>query len=690
MSEVSSIQQKLTEILTTQKFTDLKVYQDPKIWSKMTKDERELLGKLLILHAKDKLKKGDKTAFKTFTMATKAAPRNANVFFQKGLAFCSQRNPRHLLSACRAFEKATRLEANFVDAWSNWAYTLLSLGEINADVDILLDALKKFEITETLLSTRKKKRRASLYWNWGHCWHALGKLSGEAVDISNALAKYKKAEALGLDLTDFWVDYGNAFAEQATLLGKNELFLEVVRMFDKAVQKDPNDFEGWFSIGCSYMRLYESNFYEEYYNLADNAFEKASEIYTKSSTVWLCWGQLMQTAAKVTHDMDKMVDSIIRFIEADQCEPNHPIILCRLAESLMNLGAYEESYQDLAEAEEKILRSIQLCPENPEFWYFYARCLVEKGRYFADKEFYVKAIENYEHGYSLNPTLKLFHYGIALAYFELYGLTENEESLSQSLKHYNFLDDEENELPAHFWLDWGNALSKYGEKTHDKQYIESALKKYEKAINLMGNEFERHPIMLETLFQYSISLDLLGDMYNEPAFYEKAIQLLNCLLNFQPQFPCARYQLALIYSHHGELLSDVESFEKSNEQFQIVLDENPEDESAWNDWAITLLNLANLISDPGKEDYVHHLYAIAETKLNHALSLGNLSSYYNMAGYFSLINNFQGALDCLEKAYYLQALPSIEEIMNDDWLIELRQTDQFRDFFSRLISNKID
>lgn len=689
MSEVSSVQKKLKEILSSQKYAELKSYQDPKSWNKMTKDERELLGKLFIMHGKDLLRKGDKTALKTFNLATKAAPKCAKIFFQKGLAYSTQeQNTRSLNSACRAFEKATKLEPDYVDAWCNWAYTLLLLGENKSDSEILQKALEKFAHSETLLSARKKKRRAALFWHWGHCWHILGKLSGEAIDISQALDKYAQSEALGLNATEFWIDYGNACAEQASLLGRPELFHEVIQLFFRAVEKDPKDFEAWFSIACSFMRLYEDELNDDYFERGNDAFEQAAEIFSKNSSLWLCWGQLMLTSGKLTQDMDKIFDSSLKFEEADACEPGHPVILCRWAESLMSLGSYHENFQLIAQAQEKIKQSVDIDPLNPEGWYFYGRCLVELGRYFADPKKYIDALEKYRYGFSLNKSLKLFHYGMAVAYFELAEAAGDENALKQSLKHYSKLEEEVETLPPQFWLDWGVALKRYGDHSNQRHYVEAAMAKFEEAISMLGEDVEKEPLLFDCLFHYAQSLDLLGDMYDEPAFYEKAIQLFLHINHLSPDFVSGRYHLALSYAHLGELVSDIECLERSIEHFEAVVKEDPENEAAWNDWGISLLNLANLADDPSRPDYINDLLIEAEDKLHHAVALGNVNAYYNMAGYYSLTDNMPASLEYLEKAYQAHAMPMIDDVMHDEWLDRVRHTDEFRLFLSKLLNEK--
>ncbi len=688
MGKVSSVQKKLKEMLTSLNFGELKTYQDPTMWESMSTDERELLGNLFVMQGKDQLEKGDKSGLKAFDMAAKAAPKNAEILYQKGLAYSLQdNNKRCLASACRAFEKATKLKPEYIDAWLEWAYSALHLGKMKADPEILHGALDKFERAESLLKKKRKGSRATMNWHWGHCWHMIGKLSGEAIDLSKALDKYKKADSLGLDMTEFWIDYGNAFAEQASLLGKSELFLEVVELFQKAVERDPEDFEAWLSIACSYMRLYEDALDEDYFYLANDAFDRASEIFSGSSSLYLCWGQLLLASGKFTHDMDKVFEAAIKFEQADECERDHPVILCRWSEALMNLGSVHDSYQMISEAHEKIKRSAEIDSDSPETWYFYGRCLVEMGRYFSDTKYYIEGIEKYQHGFSLDKSLKLFHYGMGIAYFELSSLSGDESAIRQALKHYSQLEEEADQLPPQFWVDWGHALFKYGENSMQKHYVEAAMHKYEEAMSILGDDVEKEPLLIDCLYHYGLSLDLLGDMYDEPTFYEKSIQIFSYLMQVNPGFLVARYHLALSYSHLGELVSDVEYLQRSSEEFEAIVQEDPENEMVWNDWGVTLLNLANLVCDPSKIEYTEQLYSMAEARFHNAVALGNVGAYYNIAGYYSLVGNFHAAMEFLEKAYQAQAIPSVDDIMHDEWLDQLRHTDEFRNFLSKLLKN---
>lgn len=684
----SSLHQKLQEILSSRQFGDLRGYHDPKLWNAMSPDERELLGTLFALQGQSLLKSGDKSALKSFDLAAKAAPSSSKVFFEKGTAYASQHhNVRCLLAACNSFNKATYIEPLYFEAWLRWAITLNRLAELKGEVDILHEADEKFKMALRSTSGAMKNEMALLYWYWGCCWYRIAKYSGEALDLSQALEKYREAASYGFNSLDFWREYGNALAEQSYLLGRDELFVEVADLFRCALKLDPDDFEAWFSLACSYSRLYECMADDNYFHDADSAYLRASELEGSNASLWVSWGQLLLNSAKVKSDMDLFRESLSKFQKALEFEPEDSYILSCLGEVYMYLGAYDESYVYLCCSQQSMMKSLECDPENFEAWYLHGRCLVEFGRYFKEEKYYHEAIEKYRHGYNLNKQYKLFLYGLAQAHFELSEITESETDLRISLKHYSSLAEDSSSLPATFWIDWGVALMRYGENTRQKHYLEAAIQKFEEAILLLGDELEKNSQLMECLLHYSSALDFLGDMYSDPAYYEKALQLLNYTLEVDPDHYFARYTYALVFAHIGEMTDDVDSLRRASDEFEKLIEKNPEDELVWNEWGITLVNLANLTYDPNYVNESGNLYAAAECKFLQAIALGNVYALYNMVGCHALVRNFAIAMNYLERARHAHALPPIDTIMHDDWLVELRATEEFRQFFSKLLKD---
>jgi hypothetical protein len=65
--------------------------------------------------------------------------------------------------------------------------------------------------------------------------------------------------------------------------------------------------------------------------------------------------------------------------------------------------------------------------------------------------------------------------------------------------------------------------------------------------------------------------------------------------------------------------------------------------------------------------------------------LGNVHAYYNLGCLHSLNNNHELAMHFLERAYVSDALPTLDDIIHDEWLDNMRDTDSFRNFISHLL-----
>jgi tetratricopeptide (TPR) repeat protein len=239
-----------------------------------------------------------------------------------------------------------------------------------------------------------------------------------------------------------------------------------------------------------------------------------------------------------------------------------------------------------------------------------------------------------------------------------------------------------------FWNDWGVALMKYSELTHDKHYLELAIEKFELAIKKQGVRLGDKLCELEWFYNYACALDFLGDFHEDAELYERSVHILSQIVAIDPKYTHARYNLALSLTHLGELVSDVDCFNKSLEHYQILLELDPEDDAAWNDCGLALLNLAQLIHDEAHPEQSLHLYEESERKLCQAVKLGSVQAFYSLACLYSVRKNYEGAVRFLEKAERAGCMPPINDLMHDEWLEELTQSQVFRHFISNLMSRQ--
>lgn len=675
--------EKFKIILETNAFEELDPYKKPAAWKSMTHDERELLGILFVKQGELQLQQGDSQVLESFELAKKVAPESPMIYYRQALAFAAQgQNIRCLRAANEALEKATMLDPTLTNAWHSWGNILVRIGIFYNDAVYFHQADEKFAEAELL-----SKSTDSFYWHWGICWYHIGKHSGEAVDYFHSMAKFRLAEERGFGCGEFHNDYGNILVDLGSLVGREELFIEAVDHYEKAISLAPSNYEGWLNLASTYQRLYNFSGSRDYFHKADECFDRAVDAAHDNPMIWHCWAELYVSAGKASRDIERFQDSFERFKKADALDPGNPYIMLHWCEAQMLAASYTENLPLLREAESKLGAILKAIPQQPEAWHIYGLCLSEFGRYFASEDYYLQAIEQYKRGLEIKDSHPLLVHGIATAYFSIGEMKGDVEALEKSIAYFNQAADLGGRFFPQFLSDWGVALMKIGEMTNERSHIEEAASKFEEAINGRLDGLENEEIELEWLYNYGCAMDFLGDFHEEPVYYEKAVQVLSHVLKMDPDYVHARYNLALALSHLGELNFDVECFHKSIEYFHDVLMLDPEDEIAWNDCGLALLNLAVIMKDPMHPEKTQELYDQAEVKFQHSIALGSLHAYYNLACLYALTHNPSPAMHYLEKAELSNALPSPEDVIHDEWLDNLRGQPAYRQFISRLLNN---
>ena len=682
--ENSSLQKTLQEIYSSQAFEALDQFQHSDTWDVMSYDEKEMLALLFIMRGETLLKTNQDESQRIFELACRIAPENPKVLCREALAYLSEPNDEQLiLSACKAVEKAVALHPHFFDGWFVLGNALMTLGVCSQDSAHFYEADLKFqEARKYRLEQSQNERLFS--WRWGLCWHFIAKQSGEAGDFRVAIEKYQQASKEGLAGTIFWNDYGNALIDLACLINRQEILLEAVDFYLKAIKETPDFFEGWFNLACSYQHLCEKWGQENFFQPAHMSFEKASLLNPEDATMWFRWAQLMTNRGKIQKDVDFIHNSFDKFEKAHIFYSDHPLILRDWAEAQMLVGSQFGNLELLHQAEKKILKSLELKPDHPKSWYIYGSCLNELGRYFSDEDYYCSAIEKFQYGISLSKEEPYLWYGLALAHFALGELLQDFEMLEKASRYCSRAIEFDGEMFPQFWNDWGVTLLKMGELSTQKDHVEAAIEKFEQAINRHQEAHQLATLDPQWLYNYGAALDYLGDFNDDEQYYEQAIQVFSQVLTLDSQFKPARYHLALALSHLGEMTAELECFYKACEIFQAIIGQDPEDDLTWNDWGVTLLHIAQLIQEPAQPELVHKCFQQAEQKLLQAALLGNVQAFYNLACLYSLNGNVEMSLRYLEKAAASEALPAFEDLMHDEWLDELRSTAEFRSFINEL------
>ena len=688
MKKNVTLQKKLQEILSQKSFEELEYYKQNKSWNSWSVDDRNLLASLFVMQGEKQLEQNDKNGLESFDLASKVAPENPEIFYRIGTAFIRHKdqNPAETLQAAlKNLKKCLTLKNKYFEAYVAIGDVYNSLGLLHQDSDYFQKAQENFTDAETHC-TFDREQMAEFQWNFGMSYFWGGRISGEAIDFYTAIEKFRLAAAIGQQDKSFWLNYGDAFSDLGMLLGRDEFIQEAIELYRNSVRQAFDFFEGWLHLGCAFQFLFEQYKTDEYYKQANECFRMASEIEQDEPLLWMKWAQLTSLAGKMRRNLEFLQASLEKFEKAHTLAPTIPIILSLWGETLTLIGTHTESVDALRDAQKKIQKSLDLNRDLPETWYIYGTCLSELGHYFSDEEYYRQAIQKYQVGLSLRQNEPLLWYGLASAYFAIGELSQDASWIETACKLFTRVIEFGGQDFRRFWNDWGVALMTLAELRNDRGTLEAALEKFDHIIpkeNANIHSFdddEEQEVNPDWLYNYGCAYDFLGDFTEEASHYQKAIQLLTQALELDPDHIHAHYNLALAWSHLGDVAMDVEAFHKSIEQFQIVLSRNSEDEMAWNDYGLTLIHLAQLIQDPSKAEQSQKIFEVAETKLMQAVSLGCTQAYYNLACLYTLTENFQMAMQYLEKGANSDSLPPIEEILHDEWLEELRQTAEFRAF----------
>ena len=649
---MSHIRKTLIEIQQSQSFDQLEPFKHPSVWKDMPGEERVLLARLLVLQGAHQLSQGDHQVLASFDIASQISSNNPEILVQQGAILLSHReNMRCLSLASQVFARALEADPSLLQAWILRASALTEIGLFENEASFFNESHQHFEKAFFLLnSSQESIDLADFFWKWGFCLASLGKLSGEPLDFHQSIEKFHRANESGCRSAQFYLDFGHSFADLAALLEKPEYFAEALKLFHQAVNCDLTAFDGWYNQACCLQCLIEFNHHDHLFEEAERSFERAAEINPDSSQLWLNWGQLETTIGKSKRDLRKLESSLEKFSKAYQIDPGHPQILNSWAETVLFLGSQEERLDLLQAARAKILTSLEIHPEDPHTWYLYGSCLNELGRYFNNEESYHQAIEKFQYGLSLTRQHPLLWYGLALAHFALGELTEQQSYYEKAVRHCARVIECGGAGFAQFWNDWGVALLKLAEMSEQPSHVELAIEKFERALKQPVENLEGEDVDLEWVYNYGSAYDLLGELTDDPAHCEKAVQILTQVVQLDPDYTHARYNLALALSHLGEFLFDVELYQKAIDHFQYLLGNDSEDEMIHLDYGMSLTNLGLLIQDANHPEPAHALFKLAENHLMQAAALGNTQAYYQLAGLYSITGHLDQAMHYLERS----------------------------------------
>jgi len=218
----------------------------------------------------------------------------------------------------------------------------------------------------------------------------------------------------------------------------------------------------------------------------------------------------------------------------------------------------------------------------------------------------------------------------------------------------------------------------HSEALDDVTTLERAIGLFEQLVQNYRGALLNHP---EWLFEYACALDWLGEYSDEEKDFTRAIEVYSHVLLIDPDYPKIHERIAACYVQIGHSAGACESYKKALHHFRLAARSDEENDTIWLEWGMCLIHLAHHTIDT---EFMDQLYLDAEQKISKAGQLGNPQAHYTLACLYSILGQTDEAMNFIRLALTAKALPMLEELLEDEWLENLRATESFAQFMAAL------
>jgi tetratricopeptide (TPR) repeat protein len=617
-----------------------------------------------------------------FNQALSLKQNHPKLYYEQGLSLfefgTEEGKEKHLLLANKKFKSAVTLLPEYFDAWLSWGMTLTYLGGTYDEYHYFLEAKEKLEKALELSQGKSADVLSDLHWEYAIVRKEIATKSEEPHDWRLAIDSFESASSLS-SITDpnFWNHFGLACLEMASQVNDVRLCVKAIHNFKHAISYEANSQDGWKNLSFAMQFLYECTHDEDHFSQANDCFATSASLYPLDDSLWLDWALFLCESGRRTQDTRRLHSAVEKCVKAYEINPDEPLILAYWGEALALIGELTDKIEYIHEGQNKLQEAIDLAPEEPLIWKSYGEILVCLGKYFHEYDYLYQAIEKFQEGLSLDRTRHELWFSIAKTYTSVGVLLVESDLLEKSIHFYQKAINLQ-PRSSYYHFEYANSLSKLGELSREEKWLEEAVKEFEQALQIQKNAIYLHP---DWLFQYAKTLDLYAEFFEEESYYQKAIEIFSHVLMIDPDFPHIHYHLALVYSHLGELTGEIEPFYKALHYFKLASKHDEENDQVLVDLAVTLINIAQNSADSLE---IEICYRDAELKLMQAIKAGNLQGYYQLTCLYSLTGQIEKSFNFLVKTESFNALPPMEDLLDDDWLDRLRSADCFKEFLHYL------
>lgn len=634
------------------------------------------IGETFFRQGETKLLHGDSSGIQFFDLALQLDPKNTLLLYNQGLSLLEFSNEKgkekYLHMAAKKFKAAVEINPSYFEAWQAWGSALYNLGMMTNEQHYFIEAEIKYKKALSISKGQAEDVLADLYWSYANVWSEISEGTKEPSDMRIALDAYQKAQNLQSDQPiDFWHDFGHICLELGFKMNDLRYFIQSINCYKNAVSISISSFDSWMHLSHALSSLYGFTHDEDHFSQANECFATAAQLQSKNAKLWLNWAKILTQSGKMIQDPKRARSAIEKCHRAYSLDRDDPHIISTWAEALSLLGMLNDKVGNLYEAQNKIAKLVEEYDE-PEFFYSYGYCLYSLGIYFNDLDYFYLAIEKFQEGLSLDRTYHKLWHALAYTYTKIGNLEDNNQVFARAHKFYQKAIEIQGN--SFYYFDYACSLFKSFEFTEDENSLETAKSYFELALNLQKNAIYLHP---EWLFYYGLTLDSLATSREDKELHQKSIEILSHVLMVDPEFPKIHYHLANCYAHFAEVEIDSTLYAKALHHYKLASKREEEDDQLLLDWALAIAAYADEIED----DYERQqFFKDSEFKMTQSAKLGNTQAYYHLGCLYSLLGQIDKSMHFIKKADEYETLPSVDELLEDDWLENVKSTNLFQNF----------
>ncbi|MFY7842413.1 MAG: hypothetical protein ACOVOR_00110 [Rhabdochlamydiaceae bacterium] len=598
--------------------------------------------------------------------------------YQEGLClyeeflFCH--NPISLSEASKKLRLVFSTKPDYEDVAFTLGCVLLDIASQYHQSAILCEAIEKLEVAKINYKSSKLTKMPTILWKQAICYLRLADESKEPSDRQKAVNLLMESSRFFKDDNfPYWEDLVKAYLKLAQQTQKTDFCYEALSVLGK----QPLNSTTWNYRGMALALLFELTEEEDLALQADECFMNGQK-NRFDFLVQKKWAYLLLQLGAITKKEKYVEAAIEKFSKLSLQNPENQQLLSSTGEAMALKGLILNDLKLIREGENLCASMAEKQTKNPLAWLSWGISLSHLGLYFNEIDYHFQAIEKFQQGLSLNRKEHVLWHKMAVAYTNLAIKLEDLDLFSKGVKFHEkaiFLHP-----ISRYQIDYAFCLSHLGLFSKDKKILERAIVYFERGFNKKKNI-----ILYETspLFQYALTIDGIGEFYEEESIYRKAVDILLEIFEMDPDFPHLKYQIALVHSHLADVTACEEDFYKSIHYYKLALKKSEENDQILVDYGVVLISLSQVLN----EEKSSSLLMEAEHKLSLAVKLGNLQALYYLACLYAILKNEHKSLWFLKKSHSYQSLPEIEDLIEDEWLENIKDAPSFN-LFLRDIKNQ--